>query len=60
MRKLLLIKIMFKVLREQCDQIYCILGNFLKPVATNILPKLPTLLGNFVLKVSKSYMFVVK
>ena len=27
--------------------IYCTLGNFLKPVATIILPKLPTFLGNF-------------
>ena len=26
--------------------IYCTLGDFTKPVATNILPKLPTLLGN--------------
>ena len=27
--------------------IYFTLGNFLKPVATNILPKSPTFLGNF-------------
>ena len=26
---------------------FCTLGNHSKPVATNILPKLPTLLGNF-------------
>ena len=34
----------------QCDQIvaiYCILGNFSKPVATIDLPKLPTCLGIF-------------
>ena len=37
--------------RSQCDQIgwfiFCILGNFLNPVATIILPKLPTFLRNF-------------
>ena len=27
--------------------IYCTLGNFLKPVATINLPKMPTFLGNF-------------
>ena len=39
--------------------IYCMLGNFSKPVATTILPKWPTFLGNF-LKVSKSFIFLVK
>ena len=35
---------------EQCDQIgrfFGLLGNFSKPFATLILPKSPTLLGNF-------------
>ena len=36
--------------------IYCTLGNFSKPVATAILPKLPT----FFVKLSKSYIFIVK
>ena len=38
---------------------YCTLGNFSKPMATIILPKLPTLLGNF-LKMTKSFMFPVE
>ena len=36
--------------------IYCTLGNFSKPVATIILPKSPTFLGNF----CKSFIFLVK
>ena len=39
--------------------IYCTLGNFSKPMATIILSKLPTFLGNF-LKQSKSFIFLVK
>ena len=39
--------------------IYCTFGNFSKPVATIILPKLPTFQSNFV-KVSKSFIFLVK
>ena len=39
--------------------IFYTLGNFSKPVATIILPKLPTLLGNFV-KVSIYFIFLVK
>ena len=38
---------------------FCTLGNFLKPVATIILPKLPTFEAIFV-KVSKSFDFLVK
>ena len=38
---------------------YCTLGNFSKSMATIILPKLPTLLGNF-LKMTKSFMFPVE
>ena len=39
--------------------IYCILGNFSKPVATISLPKLPTFIGNF-FKLSKSIILLVK
>ena len=38
--------------------IFCTLGTFLKPLATNNLPKSLTFLGNFV-KVSKSIIFLV-
>ena len=43
---------------EQCDDwvIYCTLGNFSKPVATLILPKLPTFLVDFC-KVIKTFNF---
>ena len=40
----------YKGNHEQCDQIgrfFGLLGNFSKPLATIILPKSPTLLGNF-------------
>ena len=43
----------------QCVQIYCTLGNFSKPVARIILPKLHTFLGIFVM-VLKSFIFLVK
>ena len=39
--------------------IYCTLGNFSKPVATIIEPKLPTFFGN-ILKVSISFIFLIK
>ena len=39
--------------------IYCTLGNFSKPVATIILPKLPTFIGNSC-KGVKSFIFLVK
>ena len=32
---------------NQCDQIFCTLCNFNKPLATINLPKYPTFLGNF-------------
>ena len=40
--------------------IYWTLGNFLKPLATINLPKSPTFLGNFFIKVSKAINFLVK
>ena len=44
---------------KQYSQIYCNLGNFSKPVAPIILPKLPTFQAMFV-KVWKSFIFLVK
>ena len=46
----------------QCDQIgaiYCTMGNFSKPLATIILPKSPTFLGNLC-KDIKAFFFPVK
>jgi len=43
-------RVLYILCRVQCDQIgwfFCTLGNHSKPDATIILPKLPTLLGNF-------------
>ena len=44
---------------NQCDQIYCFSGNFLKHLAIFILPKYPTLLGNFC-KGVKIFILLVK
>ena len=47
---MLLKNLLMTLAPEQCDQIerfFCTLGNFLKPLATNNLPKSPTFLGNF-------------
>ena len=45
--KIQFIKFIIPVQCDQIGQFFCTLGNHSKPMATIILPKLPTLLANF-------------